>query len=172
MAEVLPPEGPDNGRWEMKKLNARHQRMIELTLLGKSKGQIAEELDTTPQSVYMASMSPLFQAELVRRREQQNRVSDAGTAQQRATATQVLSEAAVGAATELVTIARTGSEKARLTAVRDILDRTGYGRSSESLLGGATVLKGERLELLIIALRESREMKPVVSKEVPSDPQL
>lgn len=113
---------------EIKKLNNRHYKMIDLCLRGFKNVQIAEQLQMTPSAVALIINSGLFQHELSIRRSQLAATSNEHIANVDDEVDKTLREGALKAANRLVLNTQCGVPSAENAASEAILDRTGFSR--------------------------------------------
>jgi hypothetical protein len=115
---------------------------------------IARELDVTPTMVNLVVRNPLVQAEISRRRKEQQRVTDERLGSRIDGAIGVLKAAEAKAAMKMVDMIDHHDARIAISAAKDVLDRGGIGTSGV----GTTQLNisGDRIQLLLVALRESK----------------
>lgn len=118
----------------LQKLQARHLKMIDLFLEGKTRQEVADLVGMTPQNVYYVSGSPLFQQELARRREKTEAHHDEDTSLMLEEARGILGNGASKAAQTHVDLLESDSERIKQASASAILDRTGLSpqRQEES----------------------------------------
>lgn len=144
---------------ELQRLTHVHQAMVELALQGLPRNEIAKLMNRTPESVGMVINSPLFQAELARRRGEQTAKTDDVQVLGKAEAGRILEENAANAATRMVDLLGSSDEKIALQSAKDILDRT-YGKgASEQNPASVTVLNVEKMQMLVQTIREARAIR-------------
>lgn len=116
----------------VQRLQAKHHKIIDLLIEGRSKKAIAEELGLTPMGVINLTNSPVFRHEFARRKEEQRKLTDEADVQRRLTAADILDDSALDAAKTQGELLRSENERIRQTAAMDILDRTGYPKVTKS----------------------------------------
>lgn len=120
---------------KLKRLQAKHQRIVELTLEGMSSKKIATEVGLTPQGVQVIQGSPVFQGELARRQESRVEAVVEETSAiraRRAGAKAILEEAAGDAAQTQVNLLESSDLSVRQRSAMDILDRTGFPKVTKA----------------------------------------
>lgn len=147
--------------YHIQRMMPRHFRIMDLVLQGKTCVQIGKELGCHPDTVTNVSHSPIFQDELARRRARIERQRDDAAAVETFQAKQVIEEAAVDAARAQVDALESPQATIKLRAADAILDRAlGKGGPAKAdTTPGTIVLSAERIDLLMLALRESRELE-------------
>ncbi len=113
-------------KYGIKAMKARHYEIARRLILGQSQGEISRELGVTESWLSMICNSPLFKVVLGRLNEARDR-DTLDVAKQ-------LSEAAINAVEIEERIMYTStSEKVKMAAAQDIMDRAGFGRVTKSL---------------------------------------
>lgn len=138
----------------------RHFKILEFVLAGHDSDIIAKVVEMDKGSVNMVIRSPIFQAELARRRRE-SREDELLTLDRRATiskAQSLLEQATVGAVTKIEDLMYNGKNEAiQLRSAQDILDRA---LSAGDKAGSLTVnVTAETIQLLTLALKESHNAK-------------
>jgi hypothetical protein len=105
--------------------------MIELSLDGRTRSDIAEETGYTPEGVGLITKSPLFQAELARRRTSQLAQLDQERVERTRDAFEVLTDAATRAAQKQVELLDSADARIAQASAMDILDRAGFPKRKE-----------------------------------------
>lgn len=142
---------------ELKRLSSRQYRVIELALTGLRRIDIAKACEMTAVNVANILDSQLGQAELARRRKEQNQQVDAVAVTSSAEAARILDEASVLAANKVVDLAQNAeSQKVQLSAAAMILERQGLGRAAA--IQPVTHITVDRLQVLIQAFAESNSL--------------
>jgi len=138
---------------DLKHLLPHHMRILDLTLEGIPRPEIASLVDMTPQQISNIQNSPVFQDELARRRERRNDIVDRTSANALVEAKEKLTALSVQAVEVLES--HLGHQDARVqqSAAKDILDRVlkKDGNESQSI-----VLNDVTIQVLIAAMKESR----------------
>ena len=115
--------------YELQKLNAKHQKMIELCLEGYKCGDLAKITGLTPQGVTIITNSPKFQDQLSRRRGELNKKHDEGVSISSSQAKDVLEQGALEAAKTHVELLSSNDERVQQKSASEILDRVGVGKT-------------------------------------------
>lgn len=103
------------------KLNEQHYMAIQMTLQGASRKEIASKLGVTGHTIYHWGLDADYQAEITRLREEL-------AVQVKETVAAGLRDHVPNALAQVVVLSQGGqSEKVRLSASQDILDRAGFG---------------------------------------------
>ncbi len=113
-------------------LKARHFKIIELELDGRTGVQIAAELGMPAEEIKNIVNSPLYQHELSRRRDKGAMRQAEEVSIRRISASEILSDASGRAAEVQVGLLGSRTEKIQQTAAMDILDRSGHPKISKS----------------------------------------
>ena len=132
---------------ELKRLQAKHFQILELSLDGLPKREIATRLNLTPATVHNVTNSPVFRHEFAKRKTERNSRADAAENVRRLNAATVLEEAALGAAQTQVALLSSENEIIKQKSAMDILDRTGYPKvtKTENRSLGAQIVLTEGL---------------------------
>lgn len=147
---------PINDDGLIRRLLPRHFKILDYTLAGLDTTAIAKTLNITAGSIRKIQTSPLFQAELTRRRTE-CKESEIISLDRQATlgkARSILEEATVAAAEKHIKLMDNIDPAIQMRAAAGILDRV-FGKSNE---GGASVvvnISAQHVELLNLALKES-----------------
>ncbi len=131
----------------LKRLQVKHNRILELSIAGMSNKAISEEMGLTTVAIQNILSSPVAQNELARRLEDRRlRMNDIQEAKD-LTAREILLGASNQAAETQRDLLRSPTEKVRQIAAMDILDRTGYPKMSknESTEVHATIMIDENV---------------------------
>jgi hypothetical protein len=147
--------------FELKRLVPRHFRIMDMHLQGLDHASIAAQLGISRMSVSLVVNSPLFQDALSKRRAVITRETDAQTVDTTLRANRVLEAASHEAAMTQVDLLSSEDERVRLQASNAILDRVLESKSNPGTR--VTVISGEMLEGLRLALSESREARKLVT---------
>lgn len=141
---------------ELQKLSHVHLRMVELALSGTlNKKEIAAALDIHPQTVVMVMKSPLFQEQLAKRRQTQQRTTDSTVALSTHRAEQIIADAQNDAAETVRELLTSVDERTKLAAAKDILDRSGIGQQRDGAMPNIQ-LSADKMQILIVALQEEQ----------------
>ena len=147
-----------NSNTPLKRLLPRHFKIISLSLAGMSNKEIAAVTGMTEGAISRIVSSPVFQSEIERRRRRQESVVDESLGGTLVQAKQILESAAAKAAKTQVELLSEESPVVRQRASTSILDRV-LGQNNQSVNGSVVVIAPEQLNLLQIALSESRSCK-------------
>lgn len=146
---------------ELQKLQAKHYRLIELSLEGLSFAQIAEEMGLSAVGVKLIVDSPVFQGELARRRAAREASQDehelVAQTIRAETASDLLHGATLRAARKQIDLLEAENEGIQQRAAMDILDRAGIPkvtRADSQSVGVQILLDGKVLERLLSATKE------------------
>ena len=118
--------------YQLKRLQARHYKIMDLLLLGKRQCDIAEEMGLSKYGVSIIARSPVFQDQLARRRVEHNARLDDREAARRLSAREFLDNAARDAAKKQISLLLSSNERVAQVSAMDILDRTGHPKVSRS----------------------------------------
>lgn len=140
---------------EIQRMLPRHFRILELTLHGLSRSQVAEEIGMSPEGVGLILKSPIFQSELSRQREEllgkTQEAAQVATEHSVARAQEILQGAASQAAEKHVTLLQSEDEAIAQRSANSILDRV-LGKTSDS--SNTIVVEKGAVQLLMLALQE------------------
>ena len=151
---ALPNYQPAHG---IRRLLPRHFRILEMVLAGHDNTTIAETLGISTRSITMIKQSPLFQSELVRRREDKTDTTMLSLDREAVMgkARSILEDASELAAETLEELLDADDNSVRLRAADSILDRV-FGKKGEAKAAGVVVnISAEHVQLLNLALKES-----------------
>jgi hypothetical protein len=145
----------------IQRLLPRHFKILELTLAGHDRKAIAQALEMSEPTITNVQRSPLFQAELVRRRREGEGATVATLDREAALgrARSLLEEASVGAAEKMVELMEAEDTSLQHRAAADILDRA-LGKSGQKESVPVVNITAEQVQLLNIALKESQNGQP------------
>jgi len=134
---------------KLQNLRAKHLRVLDLVLEGKSNVKIAETLGLTPAGVRLIVNAPVFQSRLSRERDR-DRVSQREASESRdLTAKELIAQSACMAAEKQISLLGSGNDKIAQVAAMDILDRSGVpkiSREDHRSLSATVVLSDAALE--------------------------
>lgn len=138
---------------ELQRLMPRHFKIVDLILGGLSHTEVAQEVGMSATGVQHIAQSLVFQTELSRRRENQEKALDVQHVSTIRKATETFEAAAEEAADKVVSLMQGAEdERVQFTASREVLDRAGMSaKGSEP----AVTLDVKSLELISIAISES-----------------
>jgi len=114
------------GHGNIQRLNARHFKIIDYCLAGKTHVEIAGILQMTARSVGLVVNSSSFQHELALRREVLNEKIDDKILSDIDAVQENLNQAVLSAAKKLIGLMDSGEEGIALRAASTVLDRGGY----------------------------------------------
>lgn len=154
----------------LKALNAKHLRIADLYLGGKSVDEIGAEMGLRPTTIRLLTRQPLFQDYVARRREQQRKSEDELKAGHLVLARQRIEEAAVQAVETQVSLLGSQDESIRLRSSAEILEMAFGGEAVKDLKSqqnqmNINVLGEDALKNFMSALVEAGFVKP---KEQPA----
>ena len=134
----------------------RHFRMLDLTLAGLGRKDIAETLGVSVQTVSNVQSSPLFQDELERRKLVVDKNVDEGLANTPIRAKAILDERSVAAAERLGTLIESNDEAVAHRASCSVLNHVLGGEQSKIR---PVVINAEQFQLLQLSLEESKQIR-------------
>lgn len=140
---------------EIQRLLPRHYAILELALAGLDVREIAESLSMTPTAIGQIISAPIAQSELARRRKDIQTINNQEHSSTVSRARAVLEEASLDAASTLKSLLLSQDDSVKRQSANDILNRT-FGKDSAPIQ--VTVLNAEKLQLLMVALREDDEL--------------
>ena len=117
---------------QLKRLQTRHFKIMDLLLLGMKQCDIADEMGLSKYGVSIIVRSPVFQDRLARRRTEHDARLDEAEATRLLTARDVLEAEATGAARKQIALLESPSERVAQISAMDILDRAGCPKTSRS----------------------------------------
>lgn len=141
----------------IQRLLPRHFRILEMVLAGHDNTTISKTLGISTRSITMLKQSPLFQTELVRRRENSkeetmltlDREAIMGKARS------ILENASLEAAETVEGLMYSDDDSIKFRAAESILDRV-FGKKGEASNSGVVVnISAEHVQLLNLALKET-----------------
>jgi CheY-like chemotaxis protein len=171
MSAVPQSELDSTGPHELQRLKAVHYLIMDMHLRGMSNVQIAEELDRSSVGIGLIIQCPLFQQELARRREHNDKTETEQRSLYINRAKEVLTKNAENAATKLVEQLDHIDPNIQQRASFGILDRVfpkepKDGSGVNNFNGPVMVLGPEALQLLKQAQNEDADV--VSSRTIPS----
>ena len=147
---------------ELQRLQARHQKILDLSLDGFSRTQIAELVGMSPTSVGLILRAPLFQEEYSRRKEAQDAQDGEDRSVHRIRARDTLESASQLAAQKHVELLDSQDESIQLRSAKEILDRA-WGKESEGK--PSITVSADQINLLIETAQQVQEPeKEVIAK--------
>lgn len=152
------PRPTDNPEF-IKRLLPRHFEILELTLAGHDITAIAKATGFSTSGIQHVSKSALFQAELVRRRQETKGemvILEADRERALGKARSILDKASEFAATTQAKLLHSGNESVQFKAAKDILDRALGTGKKEGNAGLVLNVSAEHVNLLNLAIKESR----------------
>lgn len=149
------------------KMTPRHYKILDYSIAGLTRSQIAKELGMSFAQVGIIINSPSFQHQFAIRRQKTETTQDEQCATNIDEVKEVLQQSAKSAADKLISGITSTDEKIALKSAVEILDRTGYPKE-QKMTGDASA----NTQILINAvdlttLKESLDMdssKPIDSK--------
>ena len=118
--------------YHLQRFRPKHQPIIEMLLDGLNHTQIAENMRMPVSSISRIVNSPVFKAELKRRRDKLEQQFVTAEIAQRLNAREVLDRAATPAAQKQADLLRSENERVAQISAMDILDRTGHPKLSRT----------------------------------------
>jgi len=147
------------------RLQAKHHRVLEMTLEGLSTIEIARQLGKNRVTIQNIIRSPAGQQELARRRQERAAKIDEVSLVKEANARTELENASSKAARTQVKFLDADDEKIAQKAAMDILDRTGFARVERKELVSAHVILDETaLERLLTANQSCFPNEPIQAR--------
>jgi hypothetical protein len=151
---------------QLQKLLPRHFAIIKMVLAGYDRKQICEATELSPWAVSAITRSPIFQAEIARRRRQDDHVAleverEAEVGKVRSMkdqARQILEDASPEAATALRELVGSQNDGVRMQSAKTVLDRV-FADEGPSKGGVNINISAEDANLLVVALKESNDAK-------------
>ncbi len=146
----------DNRSSVVRRLLPRHFKILEMVYAGHTNKVIAETFNMHHDTISALTRSPLFQAELVRRRKE-DPLSDMMGLDRDAVlgkARSILEQAVGPAAYKMVELLETEDPSLQQRASKDILDRV-FGKADEKSHSPVISLSAEHVQLLVVAMKES-----------------
>lgn len=149
---------PFYGHPELKRLKDRHLKMANLTLAGLTQQKIADIIGCSINTVSYIQRSPLFVAELNRRRKLDNGQAEKMEVEAHlGKVRSILQQNSELAAETQVDLLGSEDDSIRLRSAGSILDRVLGSKDSPSAGVSVNVqISGDDTKLLIIALKESQ----------------
>lgn len=150
------------------KLNPRHYRIVDLTLLGVSAVDIASEVGINVASVGVIQRAPTFQHELALRRHRVTETVDLQLTNSHEQVENCLKNAALAAANKLVGSLDSLDEDIQIKSATELLDRTGHQKvnkiESKSVVLVLTPDDLTRIEQSLLLDREETKNEEPLSK--------
>jgi len=144
--------------YQLQRLLPKHYKILDLVLAGWIQRKIADELGLSYVGVSNIVTSRVFQAELARRREEQNQRIDRTESVRQMSVREILEGATVEAAEKQVGLLRSPNVRVQQMAAMDILDRGGCSKTSRS--------EGKNFAANIVLMPKSVERINQVTREV------
>jgi len=144
-------------------LNPRHFRILDLCLQGKTAKQTSDILQMSYNQVMNIMHSPNFQHELSLRRVKIEDKMDTNIADAKDTVNDVLKQAALNAANNLINGLNSKDDSIVFRSATDILDRTGYPKVTKNLGGtvAAIVISKDDAERIAESMDLDKNVKKV-----------
>jgi hypothetical protein len=156
-------------RETIKKLNPRHEKMIDLALQGWPNNAIADHFKMSPRQVSVVLSGPLAQHKIaIRRKTIEDNLDSGQPSPEESEVQQILRQGARAAAEKLCHGVRSENESIALKSSSEILDRTGHPRTQkvEGSSGVSISITSTDVQLLTEALNEDKASRvQVTSKE-------
>lgn len=147
--------------YELKRLNARHKRMVSLILEGRwNQKQIASIMGLTPQAVGIIVNSPAFQDEVARRRENIESIEDENIANGLEIAKEMINREAPASVHKLIEIRDESQDHAQARMASSELLKLAFGREggpagSSGNLGQVVVMNADKIQFLMQCAKEA-----------------
>lgn len=149
--------GVGGGRYHVARLLPRHFKILELTLAGHDPDVIAKIVECSRRSIGMIQMSPIFQAEISRRRKEAKESDVLGEDRKAllGKARSILEQATEQAAEVQRELLQEDNPSVRLQASNSILDRV-FGKAGDTKGSSPMVnISADQVQLLVLAIKES-----------------
>jgi len=156
MSQLDAPHAVDQTTY-IRRLLPRHFDILELVLAGHDNLTISKSMGVSKDMLNMLQRSPLFQAELSKRRRESgiDTLNHLDRSAASAKAQSILDQASERAAATLDGLLEADDDSVRLRAASSILDRV-FGKSSEQGAKIVVNVTAEHIQLLHQALQESK----------------
>jgi len=143
-------------RHKVQRMLPRHFQILDMVMAGHSNEVIAKTIEVHRDTVGYITRSPLFQAELARRRKEDNTEEILGMDRDAiiGKARSILEQSVEAAAEKHVELLDTEDPALQMRAASQILDRV-FGKAEEKSVRPVVSLSAENVQLLIIAMKES-----------------
>jgi transcriptional regulator len=116
----------------IQKLNARHYKILELSLRGLTTGEIAKAVGLTTTAIMILQRSASFQHEIAMRRSQINEISNQRIVEETEDVSDSIKRATREAVKRLTSCISSDNEAIALRASTEILDRGGFPRTQRN----------------------------------------
>ncbi len=165
----------EQNRHMVQRLLPRHFKIIEMVKAGHTNKAIAETIGLHQDTIGYITRSPLFQAELARRRSEDNTQEILGMDHDAVIgkARSILEQNATAAAEKHVELLETDDPALQMRAADKILDRV-FGKAEDRSVKPVVSLTAENVQLLVLALKESpngQNSEPATNGEVARNPE-
>jgi len=157
---------------ELKSLKSIHRHIMRLEAAGIPKTRIAQITGLSKQQVSIVTRSELYLDELAKLQNDLNEALIEKKTQEALDdpTMSILKSATLEAATELVSIAKTGCEgRGQISAIESILDRTGYGKSERVQVDASINLPTENAAMVAAAIERAARSGRNVASEASGD---
>lgn len=111
---------------QLQKLNHMHMTMVQLVLDGWSAKEIADSTGRSYIGVQHILATPLFQAEVARRRKELNQLADDHSQQVRTKANKILEDSLIECSNKQVELTNSLDERVRQSAISEVFDLMGW----------------------------------------------
>jgi thioester reductase-like protein len=149
--------------YEIERMLPRHYAIMEASLNGLSNVTIASHFDMSPTAIGQILLSPIVQSEMAKRRGQRVAQLDKAALDYVAQAKEEIEKSSLAAAKTLKVLMDSSDENIRLKSASKILDQVFATKDNKSSSGNL-ILNVDQLQLLQIALVESRKDNPVFAQ--------
>ena len=143
-------------RHKVQRLLPRHFKILDMILAGHTNEVVATTLDLNKDTIRYLIRSPLFQAELSRRRKEDSTEEILGMDRDAiiGKARSILEQSVEAAAEKHVELLGTEDPALQMRAASQILDRV-FGKAEEKSVRPVVSLTAENVQLLVLAMKES-----------------
>ncbi len=152
----------DNRSSVVRRLLPRHFKILDMVVAGHTHKAVAETFNMHKDTISALCRSPLFQAELVRRRRE-DPISDMLELDRDAVlgkARSILEQAIEPAAEKMVELLEAEDPALQFRASSNLLDRV-FGKSDEKQASPVVSLSAENVQLLVLAMKESDDAQGI-----------
>ena len=143
-------------RHKVQRMLPRHFQILDMVMAGHNNEVIATTVDLHRDTIGYITRSPLFQAELTRRRKEDNTEEILGMDRDAIVgkARSILEQSVEAAAEKHVELLETEDPSLQMRAASQILDRV-FGKAEEKSVRPVVSLTAENVQLLVLAMKES-----------------
>ncbi len=123
--------------YQLKNLNSRHFKIVDLAIKGWSETAIAEQVNMSKRHVCIIMSSPTFKHEFALRRGIHEVIEDETVRNEENEVDAILKDGARAAANKLITHVASDESNISIKACAEVLDRSGYGKQIKQSTGPA-----------------------------------